>query len=170
MLVLTWKIATSLQQNIFFRKLINKLLRRNLSVLTNRADISPRPLKLFKYDLRFASAYGVGYFNNIYVPPPYPLEILTKATKPFSPGERPSPDSNSNSLSPEYTTYLSIYLSIYLSMVLQSFCWTLAAFFSFLILNAVGWTHWTGDEPVSRPLPTHKTTQTQNKSTQTSMP
>jgi hypothetical protein len=27
-----------------------------------------------------------------------------------------------------------------------------------------------GDEPVSRPLPTHRTTQRQNKRTQTSMP
>jgi hypothetical protein len=29
---------------------------------------------------------------------------------------------------------------------------------------------WTGDQPVARPLPTHKTTQTQNKRTHTSMP
>jgi hypothetical protein len=29
---------------------------------------------------------------------------------------------------------------------------------------------WTEDQPVARPLPTHKTTQTQNKSTETSMP
>jgi hypothetical protein len=27
-----------------------------------------------------------------------------------------------------------------------------------------------GDQPVARPLPTHRTTQTQNKHTQTSMP
>jgi hypothetical protein len=27
-----------------------------------------------------------------------------------------------------------------------------------------------GDQPVTRPLPTHRTTQTQNKRTQTSMP
>jgi hypothetical protein len=31
-------------------------------------------------------------------------------------------------------------------------------------------TPWTGDQPVARPLPTHRTTQTQNKLTQTSMP
>jgi hypothetical protein len=30
-------------------------------------------------------------------------------------------------------------------------------------------THWTGDQPVVRPLPTHITTQTENKRTQTSM-
>jgi hypothetical protein len=38
-------------------------------------------------------------------------------------------------------------------------------FFSFLIFYAVGRTPWTGDEPVARPLPTHRTTQTQNKRT-----
>jgi hypothetical protein len=31
-------------------------------------------------------------------------------------------------------------------------------------------THWTGDQPVSRPLPTQRTARTQNKLTQTSMP
>jgi hypothetical protein len=43
-------------------------------------------------------------------------------------------------------------------------------FFSFLILNTVGRTPWTNDQPVARPLPTHRTTQTQNKRTRTSMP
>jgi hypothetical protein len=38
-----------------------------------------------------------------------------------------------------------------------------------LILYTVDRTHWTGDEPVARPLPLHRTTQTQNKRTQTSM-
>jgi hypothetical protein len=46
--------------------------------------------------------------------------------------------------------------------------WTLA-FFSFLILYRVGRTPWTGDQPLVRKLPTHRTTQTQNKRTQTSM-
>jgi hypothetical protein len=36
-------------------------------------------------------------------------------------------------------------------------------FFSFLILYAVGRTPWTSDQPVARPLPTHRTTKTQNK-------
>jgi hypothetical protein len=46
----------------------------------------------------------------------------------------------------------------------------LGYFFSFLILYTVGRTPWTGgDWPVARPLPTHRTTQTQNKRTQTSM-
>jgi hypothetical protein len=31
-------------------------------------------------------------------------------------------------------------------------------------------TPWTGDQPVTRPLPTHRTTQTQNKRMQTFMP
>jgi hypothetical protein len=44
----------------------------------------------------------------------------------------------------------------------------LRRFFSFLILYTVDRTPWTGDQPVARPLPTHRTTQTQNKSTQTS--
>jgi hypothetical protein len=42
--------------------------------------------------------------------------------------------------------------------------------FNFLILYTVGSTPWKGDQPVTRPLPTHRTTQTQNKRTQTSMP
>jgi hypothetical protein len=43
-------------------------------------------------------------------------------------------------------------------------------FFSFLIFYTVGRTPWTGDQPVARPLPAHRTAQTQNKRTQTSMP
>jgi hypothetical protein len=42
-------------------------------------------------------------------------------------------------------------------------------FFSFLILYTVGRTPWTGDQPVARPLPPHRQTQTQNKRTQTSI-
>jgi hypothetical protein len=45
---------------------------------------------------------------------------------------------------------------IHLSMALQSFCCILAAFFSFLILYIFGRTHWTGDQLVARPLPTHR--------------
>jgi hypothetical protein len=44
--------------------------------------------------------------------------------------------------------------------------WTLCRFFSFLILYAVHRTSWTGDQPVARSLPTHKTAQMQNKRTQ----
>jgi hypothetical protein len=42
-------------------------------------------------------------------------------------------------------------------------------FFSVLILCTICRTPWKGDEPVARPLPTHRTAQTQNKRTQTSM-
>jgi hypothetical protein len=63
---------------------------------------------------------------------------------------------------------LSIYLSIYLSMALQPFIgiWPL---FQFLELYTVGRTPWTGDQPVTMPLPTYRITQTQNKRTQTSI-
>jgi hypothetical protein len=57
---------------------------------------------------------------------------------------------------------------IYLPTALQPL-WTLAAF-QFLNLYTVGGTPWTGDNPVARPLPAHRTRQTQNKHTQTSMP
>jgi hypothetical protein len=42
--------------------------------------------------------------------------------------------------------------------------------FPFLNLYAVGRTPWTGDQPVARSLPTHRTTQTQNKYPQISTP
>jgi hypothetical protein len=42
--------------------------------------------------------------------------------------------------------------------------------FTLLIRYTVGSTPWTADEPVARPLPTHRTTQTQNKRTHTAMP
>jgi hypothetical protein len=40
----------------------------------------------------------------------------------------------------------------------------------YLNLHTVGRTPWTGDRTVTRPLPTHRTTQTQNKRTQTPLP
>jgi hypothetical protein len=46
----------------------------------------------------------------------------------------------------------------------------LGSFFSFLILYTVGGTPWTGDQSVARWLPLDRTTRTQNKRTQTSMP
>jgi hypothetical protein len=46
----------------------------------------------------------------------------------------------------------------------------LGRFFSFLIFYTICRTLWTEDQPVARPLPTHRTTQTQNKRTQTSIP
>jgi hypothetical protein len=56
-----------------------------------------------------------------------------------------------------------------MSMALEPLS-NLVRFFSFLIFYTVGRTPWPGDEPVARPLPAHRTTQTQNKPTQTSMP
>jgi hypothetical protein len=50
-------------------------------------------------------------------------------------------------------------------MALQLF---VGRFFCFLILYTVGRTSQRGDKPVARPLPTHRTTYTQNKSSQTS--
>jgi hypothetical protein len=46
----------------------------------------------------------------------------------------------------------------------------LGRFFSFLILYTVGRIPWMGDQPVAMPLSTHRTTQTQNKRTQISIP
>jgi hypothetical protein len=73
-------------------------------------------------------------------------------------------------LSTYLPTYLPIYLFIYVSiyLLLYSPCdpWP---HFQFLDLYRVGRTPWTGDQPVARPLPTHRTTQTQNKGTQTYM-
>jgi hypothetical protein len=42
--------------------------------------------------------------------------------------------------------------------------------FQFLVLYTVGRTPWTVNHPVARPLPTHITTKTQNKRTQTLVP
>jgi hypothetical protein len=68
---------------------------------------------------------------------------------------------------------LSVCLSsIYLSLVAPTWSighpWNASFHFSFLILYTVGRTPWTGDQPVTRPLPAHRT-QTQNKRRETSM-
>jgi hypothetical protein len=52
-------------------------------------------------------------------------------------------------------TYQHPYPSLYLPALLLL---DLGRLFSFLILYTVGRTPWTGDQPVGRPLPTHKTT------------
>jgi hypothetical protein len=66
-----------------------------------------------------------------------------------------------------YGVNLSLSLSI--SLWLYSPC-VPRPLFQFLNIYTVGRIPWTGDEPVARPLYTHRTTQTQNKRTQTSMP
>jgi hypothetical protein len=53
------------------------------------------------------------------------------------------------------------------SMALQ-WLWPLLQFRNLFYTD--GRSPWTSDQPVARPLPTHKTTQTQKKRTQTSMP
>jgi hypothetical protein len=67
---------------------------------------------------------------------------------------------------PIYLIYLSIYLSIYLWFCSLCGPWPL---FQFLNLYAVGRTPWTGNQAVARPLSAHRTTQIENKRTQTSM-
>jgi hypothetical protein len=97
----------------------------------------------------------------------------------FSPSDDHWVDEDYDPLSSEFfilpplvSVRLSIYLSIYPSIYLWLYCpfvgpWPL---FQFLNLYIVGRTPCTGDQPVARPLPTYRTTQTQNKSTQTAMP
>jgi hypothetical protein len=60
---------------------------------------------------------------------------------------------------PSLSVCMSIYLSIYLSMFGSLL--DLRRFFSFLILYTVGSPPRTGDRPVTRQLPTHRTAQTQ---------
>jgi hypothetical protein len=48
------------------------------------------------------------------------------------------------------------YLSVYLPMALQSLLLDLGLFFSLLILYTAGRTPRTEDQPVARPLPTHR--------------
>jgi hypothetical protein len=64
-----------------------------------------------------------------------------------------------------------IHSFIHPSSALQPFVgpWPLPQFRNLFYTD--GRTHWASDQPVARPLPTHRTTQTQNKHTiQTSMP
>jgi hypothetical protein len=75
-------------------------------------------------------------------------------------------------LHPRFEIYLApleghCRLSIYLWFYGPCGPWPL---FQCLNPYTVGRTPWTGDQPVARPLPTDRTTQTQNKRIQTSMP
>jgi hypothetical protein len=65
----------------------------------------------------------------------------------------------------EESLYLSIYLSIYVSVYISIYgstvvCWTLGAFSVYDSIHTVSWIPETEDQPVARPLPTHRTTQT----------
>jgi hypothetical protein len=54
---------------------------------------------------------------------------------------------------------------IIIIIIVQPFLGGLGRVFSFLILYTVGRIPCTGDQAVARPLPTHRTAQTQNKRT-----
>jgi hypothetical protein len=71
------------------------------------------------------------------------------------------PGRDLNRTKPEYE--VGVITTVHLSMALQSFVGP-CRFFSFLNLNTVGRTPWAGDQPVARPLPTHRTTQTHDPS------
>jgi hypothetical protein len=60
-------------------------------------------------------------------------------------------------------------VKVLMFMVVLPFVW-LWPIFSSLILYTVGRTPWTGDQPVARPLPIHKTTETQNEHERDSIP
>jgi hypothetical protein len=64
---------------------------------------------------------------------------------------------------------LPISYSLFIYLWLCNHFLDLGRFISFLILYTVGGTPWTGDQPVARTIPTQRTTQTQNKRTQTSI-
>jgi hypothetical protein len=92
-------------------------------------------------------------------------EIFSSATHSIHP---------SNYISTYLCIYPSIHLPIHPSIHLYIHLWLYSPcepwpLFQFLNLYTVGRTPWTGEQPVARPLPTHRTTQTQNKSTQTWM-
>jgi hypothetical protein len=87
------------------------------------------------------------------------LNLPVKWKKSLSQLQSASTNKSTRKMKRHYTIYLSLY----------SPCgpWPL---FQFLNLYTVGKIPWTGDQPVARPLPAHRTAQTQNKRTQTSMP
>jgi hypothetical protein len=62
------------------------------------------------------------------------------------------------------------FMHSFVKLWLYSTLLDLGRFFSFLIFYRVGRTPWTGDQLVTRPLPAHRTAQTQNKRTHTSIP
>jgi hypothetical protein len=63
-----------------------------------------------------------------------------------------------------------IHLVLSICLYLYSFLLDPGRFFSFFIFYIVGKTPWTGDQPVARPLPAHRTVRRQTKRTQTTMP
>jgi hypothetical protein len=76
---------------------------------------------------------------------------------------------NGTNLPTYLPTHLPTRLPTYLSLYGYTALMDLGRFFIFLILYTFGRTLWKGDQPIARPLPTHETTQTQNKRKQASM-
>jgi hypothetical protein len=66
-------------------------------------------------------------------------------------------------------TLLIVAFALFIYLWLYNPCGPLSLF-QFINLYTVGRTSWTADQPVAKPPPTHRTTQAQNKRTQTSMP
>jgi hypothetical protein len=60
------------------------------------------------------------------------------------------------------TTRTELYVDPFFSLALQP-PWALSSSFSFMIIFTDGRIPWTSDQLVARPLPKHRTTQTQNK-------
>jgi hypothetical protein len=89
------------------------------------------------------------------------------ASATLTPWKEPRYPLFSRTLLSFFLSFFSFFLSLFLYGS-TALCWTLALL-EFLDLYIVGRTPWTEDQPVARPLPTHRTTQTRNKSTQTSM-
>jgi hypothetical protein len=107
---------------------------------------------LLQYNSLASTAHQVEYEHERNNPVDYQVQPLKKWT-----GFR------LQSLRISYHVCLSIYLWLYSPFL------GLGRFFSFLIFYPVGRTPWTGDQPVERPLPAHRTAQIQNKRTQTFM-
>jgi hypothetical protein len=77
-----------------------------------------------------------------------------------------------NTRCPKRITVLALPASSFMdaSISLSLSLWLYSPFNLGRFFSLVGRTPWTGDQPVARPLHTHRTTQTQNESTQISMP
>jgi hypothetical protein len=93
-----------------------------------------------------------------------PTSTIPSITPVWMPWDRRTYSLQSPSPEMKVHLYPSIYLWLYSPLLDLGFC------FSFLILYTVSRTPWTEDQPDARPLPAHRTAQTQNKRTETSVP
>jgi hypothetical protein len=102
--------------------------------------------RLIKSQFRIYSLWLSGYVAYKYTVRPLRKYYFFNLTDVIlSAGSLNNPQINKNTLSVNGCTVLLL---------------DVCRFFSFVILYTVGRTPWTGDQPVSRPLPTHRTTQT----------